>query len=117
MEDALLVCRKAGEDSNGDNYAHLLLLLSQKLMSLFEVLSLCKIALSCNTCISNKRDRRVSLQYPNEKKRVKNVMRGGVFLMKLKMFGELMKHLLSSLFDIFSQLKQKLRSKQRQQYI
>ena len=52
MEDASLVCRKAGEDSNGDNYAHLLLLLSQKLMSLFEVPSLYKIALSLTIWIS-----------------------------------------------------------------
>ena len=94
QEDTLLVCRKAGEGSNRDNYAHLLLLLSQQLMSLFEVPSICKIALSSNTCISNKTDS-VSLRYPNDKKGVENMMSSGVFLMKLKVFGELMKHLLS----------------------
>jgi len=51
--------------------------------------------------ISNTRDN-VSMGYPNTKKRVENVTRSEVFLMKFEVFGKPMKHCLECLIIIFS---------------
>ena len=65
--------------------------------------------------ISNTRDS-VSSGYPNTEKRVENTTRSGVFLTKIRGVW-ITDETLSLVFDVFSQSKQKLRSKRRRKFV
>ena len=67
----------------------------------------------CN--LSSTRNR-VSSGYPNTESRVENTTRSRVFLTKFEVLGKPMKPV-SGVFDISSQSKQKLKSKQRSKIV